>query len=185
MRDVTERREVDDACSPRPVPTCGWPTSARRIARDLHDTVIQRLFAAGMSLQGIVSRIPEPEVRGRAEDVVEQLDETIREIRSTIFSLQVAEDRVAGLRGELLSLARELRESLGFLPVVRFAGAVETIDPRVAEHLVPVVREALANVARHAEATSVTVLLEVGREVVLEIDDDGVGPASHARAASA
>jgi two-component system sensor histidine kinase DevS len=176
VRDVTERlteqrilAEAHDAVA--------VSEDRERIARDLHDTVIQRLFAAGMSLQGIMAQIGDDQVRERAEAVVDQLDETIREIRTTIFSLHLSGKRMVGLRGQLLDLTAELEEALGFQPEVRFDGAVEAVDPVIAEQLLPTLREALSNVARHAEATTVRVMVEAGVDVVLLVMDDGVGGA--------
>lgn len=146
-----------------------------RIARDLHDTVIQRLFAAGMGLQGTIARIDDPDSRSRLEATVDELDETIREIRSAIFGLQSPSDGGPGLRGEVIRLTGELHTTLGFAPRVQFAGAIEGIAPVVAEHLVPTLREALTNVAKHAGATDVQVLLLVDDEVVLRVTDNGAG----------
>jgi len=151
-----------------------------RIARDLHDTVIQRLFAAGMNLQGSVGRIDDVETRGRLEATVDELDETIREIRSAIFGLQSPTDGGPGLRGEVIRLTGELHSTLGFAPRVQFAGAIESIAPTVAEHLIPTLREALTNVAKHAGATDVQVLLLVDDEVLLRVIDNGSGlPTTH------
>ncbi len=146
-----------------------------RIARDLHDTVIQRLFAAGMTLQGTAARITDSETRVRVEKAVDELDATIKEIRSAIFALQAPPDGGPGLRGELVRLTNELRPALGFSPRMQFDGAVEGIHPVVAENLVPALREALSNVARHAHASEVRVIIDVHDEVCLSVVDDGVG----------
>ncbi|MBY8853586.1 histidine kinase, partial [Saccharothrix sp. MB29] len=95
-----------------------------RIARDLHDHVIQRLFATGMSLQGAVASIREPRVRERVQKAVVQLDETVLEIRTSIFDLQAAED-VPGLRRRLLDLVAELTEDVELTPTVRMSGTVD------------------------------------------------------------
>jgi signal transduction histidine kinase len=150
-----------------------------RIARDLHDLVIQRLFAAGMMLQG-ASRVPEvPEsARGRVLGVVDQLDATIQEVRQTIFELRESgSDRPTGLRGRVLREVQSAAALLGFTPVLHFGGAVDSvIDDDAGEQLLAVIREALTNVARHSEATWTQVSLSVGDdEVVLTVSDDGKG----------
>jgi len=146
-----------------------------RIARDLHDTVIQRLFAAGMTLQGTLGRLDDGPARERIERAVAELDETIREIRSAIFGLQAPADGGPGLRGELARVVHEARPALGFSPRLQFDGPVESIAAPVAEQLLPSLREALANIARHASATAVRIVLSVGDEVVLSVTDNGVG----------
>lgn len=148
-----------------------------RIGRDLHDTVIQRLFAAGLGLQAVARRCDRPEVVGQVDQAVEDLDDTIREIRHTIFSLQTSDALGAGVRRELLALASDLAPALGFEPKVRFRGPVDVaVTGEVAGHLAPVLREGLTNVAKHAGATAVDVTLRVvDGHLVLEVSDDGVG----------
>lgn len=145
-----------------------------RIARDLHDTVIQRLFGAGLTLQGIVSIADDP-VRGRLTATIGDLDETIRELRMAIFSLQGAGAAPGGLRGRLLDVLTDAGPGLGFEPRLQFEGPVETIDDHIAAHLVPTLREALSNVAHHARARSARVAISVTDEVVLTVTDDGIG----------
>ncbi|HZD66244.1 MAG TPA: GAF domain-containing sensor histidine kinase [Acidimicrobiales bacterium] len=147
-----------------------------RIARDLHDTVIQRLFATGLSLQGITAYTQVPEVGRRIQTAIDDLDETIRQIRTTIFALGTTGPQV-GLRDEVVSAAGEVVPALGFQPQVRFEGPVDTTVPRgLGEHLVATLREALTNVARHARATHAEVLVAAdGSEVVLTVVDNGVG----------
>lgn len=153
-----------------------------RIARDLHDTVLQRLFAVGLSLQSVVPVTEVPEVRARILEAVSALDETIREIRTTIFELAPPPGSHLGLREEALTSAREAARSLGFEPEVRFKGAIDSVVPR---HVVPeaisTLREALSNVARHAHAhgVEITVSVEEG-ELVVDVRDDGVGPGARA-----
>jgi two-component system sensor histidine kinase DevS len=148
-----------------------------RIARDLHDTVIQRLFAAGMTLQGAAARVTDSEARIRVERAVDDLDATIKEIRTAIFALQAPPDGGPGLRGELVRLTNELRPALGFSPRLQFDGAIEGIHPEVAENLVPALREALSNVARHASASEVRVIVDAHDIVCLTVIDHGVGEA--------
>jgi len=150
-----------------------------RIARDLHDKVIQRLFATGMSLQATERLVVHKEVGDRVATAIDDLDATVREIRSTIFALQ--HDSHRGLRSEVLDLVAEAEPSLGVAPVVHFDGPVDSVVPHdVAEHLLASLREALANVARHAQAHRVDVLIEVGADIVLRVADDGRGLASMA-----
>jgi signal transduction histidine kinase len=147
-----------------------------RIARDLHDTVIQRIFATGMGLQGLVARLDGSEARERLQQAVDELDETIREIRGTIFALEAREER-GGLRARVFELAGEAAEGIGFDPRVNFTGPVDAVVPeRVAEELLKTLREALANVARHARATAVEVEVTArGGRVTLRVSDNGVG----------
>jgi signal transduction histidine kinase len=150
-----------------------------RIARDLHDTVIQRIFATGMGLQGLQGRLENPENRDRLQQAVDELDETIREIRNTIFALE-ARDGGASLRARVLDLASEAAVRLGFEPRVRFDGPVDAaVSKEVAKELLKTLREALSNVARHAHATSTVVEVSVDTGgVTLRVADDGVGIAN-------
>ncbi|MFQ6171714.1 GAF domain-containing protein [Oryzobacter sp. R7] len=146
-----------------------------RIARDLHDVVIQRLFATGLQLQGVSMLAGDGEVTERLERAVSDLDLTIKDIRGTIFELQ---DRSAGsLRQDVRTVVREYVPVLGFAPVVRTLGPVDSAVPHeVRAHLLPVLREAVSNVARHALADRVEVELEVrDHEVLLTVLDDGSG----------
>ncbi|HEY6426036.1 MAG TPA: GAF domain-containing protein, partial [Acidimicrobiales bacterium] len=121
-----------------------------RIARDLHDRVIQRIYAVGMSLAGTARLDDLPELHGRVERAVDELDATITEIRTTIFELG-ATSLPGGLRDALVHLADELTPTLGSRPEVRFSGAVDNVVPaQVADHIIAVVRDALTNAAKHA-----------------------------------
>lgn len=146
-----------------------------RIARDLHDTVIQRLFGTGLGLQSMMSTVEGP-IKARLEQTIDDLDETIREVRSAIFSLQGgSRSAPGGLRGELTSLVSDMGNAAGIEARIRFDGPVESLDPRIVEHLVPTLREALSNVAKHARARHVRVVVTVGAEVIVTVTDDGVG----------
>jgi signal transduction histidine kinase len=149
-----------------------------RIARDLHDTVIQRLFAIGLSLQGTVRLVGDKaEVIDRVEHAVEDLDVTIRHIRSAIFGLSTTADSGDGVRDRVRSLLEETATVLGFEPRVVFDGPVDTMVPEaITADLLATIVEALTNVARHANAARVDVSLTVEDEVVLTVADDGVGP---------
>jgi two-component system, NarL family, sensor histidine kinase DevS len=148
-----------------------------RIARDLHDLVIQRLYATGMSLQGAISQITSLEVAGRVSRSVDALDDTIREIRSAIFALQThPEARPAAIRARVLYVAQEMTSALGFAPTLQLDGAVDTAVPAdIAEHLLTVLREALSNVARHSGASKVEVSVRVQDGLVLTVRDNGKG----------
>lgn len=150
-----------------------------RIARDLHDLVIQRLFATGMQLQGAM-RTPglDDGVRERMSRAVDEMDETIREIRQTIFALhEPSSGPSTGLRGRILRETAQAAALLGFEPSVRFTGVIDAmVADTTADHLIAALREALTNAARHAQAGRVEVVVEViGSEVMLVVTDDGVG----------
>jgi signal transduction histidine kinase len=146
-----------------------------RIARDLHDVVIQRLFATGLQLQGISMLAGGSEVAERLEQAVDALDLTIKDIRGTIFELQHRQG--ASLRQEIRTLVRDYVPVLGFAPTVRTLGPVDSAVPQdISAHLIAVLREAVSNVARHALADRAEVELEVtDHELVLTVSDDGSG----------
>jgi two-component system sensor histidine kinase DevS len=149
-----------------------------QMARDLHDTVIQRLFAVGMSLQASLGIVSEPVVRDRIARSVDDLDVTIRQIRTVIFGLEETPAGVApGLRIRTLELTRESAGLLGFEPAVAFSGAVDTlVTDAIVTEVLATLREALANVARHARASEVNIDLSVDRgRLCLEVTDNGVG----------
>ncbi|MGN9807368.1 GAF domain-containing protein [Micromonospora sp. L32] len=146
-----------------------------RIARDLHDVVIQRLFATGLQLQSAAPMNARPEVAKRINAAVDDLDATIRDIRRTIFELRTPMS--AALRTEIREAIDLATESLGFRPAVELAGPIDSAVPEsVRPDLTAVLREALSNAVRHAEATRVAVAIRVdaGR-VALTVTDDGVG----------
>jgi signal transduction histidine kinase len=148
-----------------------------RIARDLHDTVIQRIFATGLALQGIAARLEgDPSLRLQA--AVDDLDETVRHIRTTIFELQAPRLPGRSVRRELLDLAAEAGDALGFAVATRFDGPIDSLaDDVVADHLGAVVRELLANVVKHAGAHQVDLEVQMtADEVGVRVLDDGIGP---------
>jgi two-component system, NarL family, sensor histidine kinase DevS len=149
-----------------------------RIAEDLHDHVIQKLFAAGMSLQAATAGLRPGRETDRVLGVIDDLDDTISQIRTTIFQLQRTRPALrSGVRSRLLDVATEAAPPLGFEPAVRFRGVADTLRGAVADDLVAVLREALSNVGRHAHATSAEVVLTVKPDqVVLDVLDDGAGP---------
>jgi len=148
-----------------------------RIAGDLHDHVIQRLFAAGMSLQAIVGQITNANARGRVSQVVGQLDETVREIRTSIFDLHTtAEQNPRSLRRKMLDAVAELGANAAVSPAVRISGAVDTlVTGTLAEHALAVVQEGVSNAVRHARVSDITVTVEAGADLVIDVTDDGVG----------
>jgi signal transduction histidine kinase len=148
-----------------------------RIARELHDTVIQRLFATGLTLQATVRLVERPEVVDRLLAMVEDLDETVRHVRSAIFELHTARLPGDSLRQAVLTLCAESSRTLGFEPRVDFDGAVDSaVDEPVAEQVLAVLQEALSNVTRHAAASRVDVsVATAGGELVVTVTDDGRG----------
>ncbi|MCH0565737.1 MULTISPECIES: GAF domain-containing sensor histidine kinase, partial [unclassified Streptomyces] len=149
-----------------------------RIARDLHDLAIQRLFAAGMTLQSAGRLIEHEEAARRVLRAVGDLDETIKIIRSTIFGLRTREDvSASGLRARVAKAVGDAAPALGFVPGLRMQGLLDTDVPEeTADDVVAVLSEALSNVARHAHARRADVVLETdGTEVRLTVVDDGVG----------
>jgi signal transduction histidine kinase len=153
-----------------------------RIAQDLHDTVIQRLFATGLALQGAARLAQRPEVVERIERAVDDLDLTVKHIRTAIFGLERARPQSEGVRRRVLALIAEAAGSLGFEPRVLFDGPVDAAAAdELAGDLVATLREALANVAKHARASSVEVSVRAtDDDVVLEVADDGRGRAAGA-----
>ena len=156
-----------------------------RIARDLHDLVIQRVFGAGMRLSSIVPSVPAA-TGDRLHEIVDELDNVIADIRTTIFDLQTQESEVRGLRAGVLQLTSDAAERLGFPPRVQFAGPVDTVAERdPSDQLLAVLRESLSNVIRHARAAVVEVTVVAGGgELALTVADDGVGPEPGATSAS-
>ncbi|MEP6816739.1 MAG: GAF domain-containing protein [Marmoricola sp.] len=146
-----------------------------RIARDLHDLVIQQLFATGLQLQGVSRLTTEKAVTDRIDQAVTDLDGTIRDIRTTIFELQTGPQQ--SLRAEARSLVKGYVPVLGFTPTLRTVGPVDTlVSETLGSHLLAVLREALSNVARHALASQAAVDIQVSAdEVLLRVVDDGTG----------
>ncbi|MHB1519035.1 MAG: GAF domain-containing sensor histidine kinase [Acidimicrobiales bacterium] len=147
-----------------------------RMARDFHDTVIQRLFAVGLTLQSAILRVTDEVVTERLESSVDMLDDTIHQIRATIFSLGKAGRTGDSLLASAREVISEMVDSLGFEPSIRADGPVDTaVGPDQSREVIAVLREGLANVARHAKAHSVDIDVQVGDELVLRLVDDGIG----------
>ena len=146
-----------------------------RIARDLHDLIIQRLFAIGLSLENTARIAQQPDVQERVGAAVDGIDETIREVRRSIFALSIP-DRSADVRKAVTDLVDRSSKVLGFRPQLSFEGPVGSVIPEpVVAQLVAVLGEALTNVARHAEATRAEVRVTAGPMIVLRVSDDGKG----------
>jgi signal transduction histidine kinase len=145
-----------------------------RIARDLHDKVIQRIFGAGMALQTALPLTGRQEVATRIARAIDDLDETIREIRFAIFALSRPTDR--SVRIDILSQVDGARDTLGFSPELKLDGPIDiVVTDEIAEYLLATLQEALSNVARHARASRAEVLVQAGAELLLRVEDDGVG----------
>ena len=144
-----------------------------RIARDLHDKVIQQLFATGMSLQASERMTADGELGRRLNQAIEDLDVTIREIRNTIFALH---QPTIGLSARVGSVAAEIDERLGLLTEVHFEGPVDhSVPPPIEDHILAVVRESLTNARRHGGAAHAEVLLRVDADCTIRVADDGSG----------
>nr|WP_246124129.1 GAF domain-containing sensor histidine kinase [Nocardia bhagyanarayanae] len=147
-----------------------------RIARDLHDHVIQRLFAVGLSLQGTAQRARAPEVKARLIDTINDVQTIVQDIRHSIFDLHSSTAAEAPiLRKRLHAVVAEMTADTDLRTSIRLAGPVSVLGPAMFDDLEAVLREALSNVVRHAQASAVSVKLAIGDDVVLEIADNGIG----------
>ncbi len=151
VRDITERQDADEELQ-RAHQVLALVDDRERIARDLHDTVIQRLFAVGLSLQAALTRAaPGEPVYDRMQLAIDEIDTTIRDIRSSIFGLHTRQPFTESLRDDVLTIAREATRVLGFDPSVTFDGPVDTVATgETREHVLATLREALSNVTKHA-----------------------------------
>ncbi len=165
---------------------CAMDDERDRIAADLHDHVIQRLFATGLVLQSIAATLPSDTggsgagatAAARITGTIQDLDDTIRQIRSTIFALHhLVQPAASGLRGLILDVITEVTPALGFTPAFRVDGPVDTLTPaEVGEDLLAVLREALSNIARHAHAHTTDIALTArSGKLTLDVHDDGTG----------
>lgn len=149
-------------------------TDRDRIARDLHDHVIQRLFAVGLTLQGAAPRARVPAVRESIYSSIDDLQEIIQEIRSAIFDLHAGPSRAAGLRHRLDKVIDQLAIP-ALHTTVQYTGPLSVVDTVLANHAEAVLREAVSNAVRHANATSLAINVSVEDDVRVEVVDDGVG----------
>ncbi len=155
-----------------------------RIAKDLHDLAIQRLFATGMTLEGVTRMIDNPTVSERVGRAVDDIDETIKLIRTTIFALQERDQEFdkQSVRARVLAEVEDAARVLGYAPALRLEGPIDTqVSGEIAENVIAVLREGLSNAVRHAQATSIEVSLAVAADVTLRISDNGVGIPATAR----
>ncbi|GHF52147.1 signal transduction histidine kinase [Amycolatopsis bartoniae] len=146
-----------------------------RIARDLHDHVIQRLFAHGLALQSARLRTRSPELQGRLGDMIEDVQNVIAEIRTAIFDLHGGFDGTTQLRRRLHEVIAEVTGESGLQTSVRVSGPLGVLSPHLAEDAETVVREALDNTVRHAGASAVAITVEVADDVWIEVTDNGRG----------
>ena len=146
-----------------------------RIGRDLHDLVIQRLFAVGLGLQGTARLAERPEVAQRLDQAVDDIDATIKDIRRTIFALSTTESS-SDIQAEVIRLVDRAAATLKFRPELRFDGPVRTlVDTDLAPELLAVLGEALSNAGRHAQASAGAVVLSAGDQITLTVVDNGRG----------
>ena len=146
-----------------------------RIARDMHDHVIQRLFATGLSLQAATRLAIHPMVRSRLDEAVDSLDVAIKDIRSTIFELHASVIGQEDVEAQLRALLDSYAASLGSPPELHLDGDLRRVSAALAVDLMAVVREALSNVSRHAQARTVDVRVTVGADLTVVVTDDGKG----------
>ena len=152
----------------------GIISDRERIARDLHDHVIQRLFAVGLALQGAVPRARNPEVQQRLADTIDELQNVIGEIRTTIFDLHGGGAGSTRLRQRIDEAVAGFAEA-GLRTTVQFVGPLSVVDATLADHAEAVVREAVSNAVRHAGATALTITVRVEDDVCIEVSDNGCG----------
>lgn len=145
-----------------------------RIARDLHDHVIQRLFAVGLSLQGTVARAGSAEVQQRLSASVDDLQEVIQEIRTAIFDLHGGTVGEVGLRQRLQDAVDQFSVS-GLRSGIRFVGPLSVVEATLADHAEAVVREAVSNAVRHSGATELAVVVTVDDDLTITVTDNGNG----------
>lgn len=147
-----------------------------RIARDMHDHVIQRLYAAGLSLQASARHIDSP-VRHRVEKVVDELDFAIKDLREAIFELHQHLPE-GGLGPTIEALVAQFARNAGYVPDLAFEGLLSDVPPHLEQEVVAVVREGLSNIVRHSSATDAQVRVSTLDGLVVTIQDNGVGISS-------
>lgn len=179
LRDVTTRLRAE-ALVRTTTDLLTVADERERIARDLHDTVLQRLFGLGLELQATAIRAP-ADLAERIETSVDEIDRIIREIRTAVFTLGSA-GRSGSLGQELSAVTVQAKRVLGFAPRLRLDGPVETaISPEIRVELLASMREALTNIARHANATEAEIELQAGDLLSMRVLDNGRGVSeSHA-----
>jgi two-component system, NarL family, sensor histidine kinase DevS len=175
VRDISSRLEAQDELEDARMRTM-LAEDRERIARDLHDTVIQRLFADGLTLQAVLHRVPS-DVQARLQNVLDDHDDAIREIRTTIFGLGRSRAGESGLRRELVDVVDQAARILGFRPALRLGGVLEgQLAASVEADLLATLRETLSNAARHAGATTMEIdVVAEKQHLSLTVTDNGVG----------
>ena len=146
-----------------------------RIARDMHDQVLQRLYGVGMAMQSTQQRIRAPELAARITDHMNQLQQIIIDIRSAIYDLSPDPTGVAPLRTGLHTVITELTADAPLRTAVRMSGQLDRVPAQVAQHAEAVLREAVSNAVRHSQAAELAVTITVGDDLVIDVRDDGVG----------
>ncbi len=178
VRDVTERNAASAQLATAQRQSA-LLADRERLARDLHDTVIQELFATGMLLQATLPLVADAAAEARVSDAVDSIDSTIKRVRETIFGLRSSQK--SELQERVETVVRSFDELLDSPASLTLSGELDNVTEDVIEHLLPALRESLSNVAKHASATTTRVVLTVvGGTLQLEVRDDGVGhtPAS-------
>lgn len=146
-----------------------------RIARDLHDRVIQRVFAAGLSLQGTQQRARSDEIRQRLAETIDVLQEIVQDIRTAIFDLHEGAPGSESLRQRLGDVITELTSNTGLHTTVHVTGPLSVVESPLADHAEAVLRESVANAVKHAEASRLTINVSVADDLVIEVSDNGKG----------
>jgi PAS domain S-box-containing protein len=173
VRDIDERLRRDSELQSAHQ-ALALAEDRERIARDLHDNVIQRLFACGLALAASYTQIP-TEAAERVGVVIDQIDETIRDLRNAVFALSTTGGRDGDLGAEVKQICHDAARSLGAHPSLDIRGPIDTTPSHIRPHLAATLREALSNIARHAHATKVTVEIISDDRLRMMITDDGIG----------
>ncbi len=178
VRDITDRIASEDNLR-RNEARLQVLQDRERLARDMHDVVIQRIFATGMGIQAIVGSIDDQRVKQRVTHAVDELDLTIAELRTAIF--QLTNDTTASMIEQINNIVEHAGTHLRFAPTISINGEIDAIPKQLREQLGPALTEALSNVARHAQATAVNITFDIDPETIsLTVTDDGVGIAPDA-----
>ncbi|OAK55711.1 histidine kinase [Rhodococcoides kyotonense] len=146
-----------------------------RIARELHDHVIQRIFAAGLSLQSTAQRASSPEIKSRLATTIDDLQDTVQDIRSAIFDLQSVDHGADVLRRQINEVIDEMVDDSGLRTTVRVSGPLSVVGASLAANALAVLREAISNCVRHANAKTIVVTITVGDDLTIDVTDDGRG----------
>jgi signal transduction histidine kinase len=153
-----------------------------RIAHDLHDQVIQRLFAIGMDVQGTIARTYSREVIDRLNHTVDDLQATIEDIRTAIFQLQSPTEHDGGFRRQIQSVIADLTQNRNIATTLHMSGPMTAIGAELTQHAEAVVAEAVSNAVRHSGASRLTIEVAVSDELGIDIRDNGHGiPADNQR----